>query len=87
MSLGRILSSLAIGVLSTVAGFRVTFLTAPIWVASFIVSKAGLHATNATLNLTYLATDILFWASVAYVGLTLLPKRKRPPAAPKSATE
>jgi hypothetical protein len=87
MSLARILSSLAIGVLATVAGFRLIFLTAPVWVASFIVAKSGLHATHATLNLTYLATNILFWAAVAYVALTLLSKRKRPSVGPKSAAE
>ena len=87
MSLTRILSSVAIGVLTTVAGFRLIFLTAPVWVASFIVAKSGFHATTATLNLTYLATNILFWAAVAYVALTLLLKRKRPPAIPNSAAE
>ena len=77
MNLRRIFISLAAGILATLAGFRLSILTAPVWVASFIVAKAGVHAKNATLNLTYLVTNILFWSVVTYLALVLSSRHKK----------
>ena len=72
----RFLASLMVGIVVTVIGFRFILFHAPVGVASFIVAKAGIHATNVTLNLTYLVSNILFWAVIAYIVFTLIAKRK-----------
>jgi len=76
MNFRRILISLILGILAALAGFRLAILTAPVWVASFLVAKTGVHATNVTLNLTYLAIDLLFWSVIAYLALTLGSRHK-----------
>ena len=83
--LTRILASLMVGIIVTVVGFRFILFHAPVGVAIYIFAKSGLHARNVTMNLIYLATNILFWAVIAYLVFALIGKRKqRPLACPKS---
>jgi hypothetical protein len=80
MNLARVLASLMVGITATAIGFRIAFFSAPVWVASFIFTKSGLRATNVTINLIYLATNILFWTVLAYAAFALITKRKQGPA-------
>lgn len=76
-TLTRVLASLMAGIIFTVIGFRFIVFHAPVWVASFIVAKTGLHATNVTLNLTYLMTNVFFWGLIAYIAFAIIAKRKQ----------
>ena len=75
MIVKRIVASIVVGVIITIAGFWFILFHAPVGIAIWLVQKTGISAPNAVLNLTYLAVNIVCWAVVAYGVLAAMARR------------
>jgi len=65
------------GMVATALGLHFAFFSLPVWIASFVVAKSGLRGTNVTMNLFFLATNLISWAVVTYIALSLVAKQRR----------
>ena len=71
MRAARVVIAIAVGIVFTAIGFSfgTRVLHAPVWFTSFVFTKAGVAASNAVMNLTYLGVNIGCWALITYVIL------------------